>query len=438
MRLGIGASSYENNLDRRQGESDTAVSENLVQATLDFSLQNGWFLMVGFDDFGRVDRLAPANFDYSETSYWIRFGRNFGQINWSVEPRFSDQHNYLTGVSESAWNVNFLVSYFPSPNLTLSFFWNLGDNDVLSESYLLRGSSSFGGSVFWRASPRLTLSLAYTRSGIGDNAEMLSNQFDLIATYEMTEDRLLTLEVSRDDYETEYRLSYQIPIGIKTVKKTNVGILRGRVFNSMVPEKPGLPDIVVRVGTEAVVTDKDGVFLFPALEPGFYRVMIDPKSIGYGFTTVQKYPISLEVKGGPTPVSMDIGITQGAIFRGRVALGGDAGKDGAAAPAPDSSGTGPVSLAHILVELSREDQTVRRSTDMNGEFVFDNIRPGNWQLKFYEAGIPAGYQFETESKTIELAPGDAVEMVNLIFPKKRTIQFIDSGTVTTSSSGKKK
>jgi len=443
MRLGIGASSYENNLDRRQGESDTAVSENLVQATLDFSLQNGWFLMVGFDDFGRVDRLAPANFDYSETSYWIRFGRNFGQINWSVEPRFSDQHNHLTGVSESAWNVNFLVSYFPSPNLTLSFFWNLGDNDVLSESYLLRGSSSFGGAVFWRASPRLTLSLAYTRSGIGDNAEMLSNQFDLIATYEMTEERLLTLEVTRDDYETEYRLSYQIPVGIKTVKKTNVGILRGKVFDSMNPEKPGLPDIVVRVGTEAVVTDKDGLFLFPALEPGFYRVMIDPKSIGYGFTTVQKYPISLEIAGGPKPVSMDIGITKGAIFRGRLALReggtGDGGKEGAGGPPATESGAKPVSLAHILVELTRDDQTVRRSTDMNGEFVFDNIRPGNWQLTFYEAGIPAGYQFETESKTIDLAPGDVMEMVNHIFRKKRTIQFIDSGTVTTtSSSGKKK
>lgn len=76
---------------------------------------------------------------------------------------------------------------------------------------------------------------------------------------------------------------------------------------------------------------------------------------------------------------------------------------------------------------------------MNGEFVFDNIRPGNWQLTFYEAGIPAGYQFETKSKTIDLAPGDVMEMVNHIFRKKRTIQFIDSGTVTTtSSSGKKK
>ena len=102
------------------------------------------------------------------------------------------------------------------------------------------------------------------------------------------------------------------------------------------------------------------------------------------------------------------------------------------------SGVKPGSIAHMLVELSRDDQTVRRSTDMNGEFVFDNIRPGSWNLKFYEAGLPTGYRFETESKTIELAPGDTVEMVNLIFPKKRTIQFIDSGTVTTSSSGKKK
>lgn len=442
LRLGIAASGYENNLDLRSGESNVATSENLVQATLDYDLQNGWFLMLGFDDFERLDRLAPANFDYAEKSYWVRFGRNFGQLNWSVEPRFSDQYNRLTGESESVWNVNFLVSYFPSPNLSLSLFWNLGDNDVLSESYLLRGSSSFGGSIFWRMSPQLTLTLAYSRSGISDNAELLTNQFDLIATYEMKEDRFLTLEVSKDDFETEYRLSYQVPIGIKTVKKTNVGILKGRVIDSMDPAKPGLPDVVVRVGSEAVVTDRDGNFIFPSLAPGFYRIMIDPKSIGYGFTTVQKYPISLEIAGGPKPVSMEIGITKGAIFRGRVVLpepgGSDEGEDAAGLPELTVSGAKPGSIAHILVELSRDDQTVRRSTDMNGEFVFDNIRPGSWNLKFYEAGLPAGYRFETESKSIELAPGDVVEIVNRVLPKKRTIQFIDSGTVTTSSSGRKK
>jgi len=339
--------------------------------------------------------------------------------------------------------MNFLVSYTPSPNFSLGLFWNVGDNDVLSESYLLRRSSSFGGSVFWRMSPRMTLSLAYSRSGIGDNAEPLSNQYDLIATYSMAEDQVLMLEVSRDDFETEYRLSYQIPIGIKTVKKTNVGILKGRVFDSMNPDKSGLSNIVVRVGSETVVTDKEGNFLFPALAPGMYRIMIDPKSIGYGFTTVQKYPISLEIKGGPVPVSMDIGIIQGAVFKGRIVLPEVTEKDSRGENyigAPDKAGsevrTGDV--PHIIVELSREDQTVRRSTDMNGEFIFDNIRPGSWNLKFYDAGLPAGYGFETDSKIIELAPGDVVEIVNRVLPKKRAIQFIDSGSVTTSSSGRKK
>lgn len=443
MRFGMGASGYENNLDLRPGESDTATSENLVQATLDIDLQNGWFLMFGYDDFERYDRFLPAYFNYEEKSYWIRFGRSFGQFSWSVEPRYSDQFNRLTGESESAWNMNFLVSYTPSPNFSLGLFWNVGDNDVLSESFLLRRSSSFGGSVFWRMSPRMTLSLAYSRSGIGENAEPLSNQYDLIATYSMAEDQVLMLEVSRDDFETEYRLSYQIPVGIKTVKKTNVGILKGRVFNSMNPDKLGLPDIVVRVGSEAVVTDKEGNFLFPALAPGMYRVMIDPKSIGYGFTTVQKYPISLEIKGGPVPVSMDIGIIQGAVFKGRIVLPEVTEKDSRGENyigAPDKAGsevrTGDV--PHIIVELSREDQTIRRSTDMNGEFIFDNIRPGSWNLKFYDAGLPAGYQFETDSKIIELAPGDVVEIVNRVLPKKRAIQFIDSGSVTTSSSGRKK
>ena len=198
-------------------------------------MQNGWFLMVGFDDFGRIDRLAPANFDYSETSYWIRFGRNFGQINWSVEPRFSNQHNHLTGVSESAWNVNFLVSYFPSPNLTLSFFWNLGDNDVLSESYLLRGSSSFGGSVFGRALPGSPSPwpIRGPASGTGD-------AFKPVRLYSHLRDdgrAALTLEVRRTIMK---RNTVCLPDTDRhqTVKKTK-GILRGSV-DSMNRGKPGL------------------------------------------------------------------------------------------------------------------------------------------------------------------------------------------------------
>ena len=96
----------------------------------------------------------------------------------------------------------------------------------------------------------------------------------------LTEGQVITLEVSKSDDEAEYRITYSIPVGIKTVKKKNVGILRGRVYDGTVPGGAGLQNIIVRVGPEAVATGADGSFIFPALPPGPHRIYIDPKSIG--------------------------------------------------------------------------------------------------------------------------------------------------------------
>ena len=140
-------------------------------------------------------------------------------------------------------------------------------------------------------------------------------------------------------------------------------------------------------------------------------------------------------------MEMDIGIVKGAVFRGRVIM---AGADGAEKGegfvlAPGAGGEerkGPA--ARVLVELSREDEVARRSTDERGEFVFENLRPGVWNLKFYYSGLTSGYMFETETGTIELAPGDEKEFVNRIIPKKRAIRFIDSGKISQAPAGGRK
>ena len=439
LRAGIAASKYRNNIGMRREESDTSTREELVQATLNFDMGSGWFFVLGFDDFRREDELPPARYNYSEQSVWMRLGRSFGQFSWSVEPRFSYQKDYLRGESTSPWNASILLSYFPNPDLSLSFFYNLGDNDILQDSYLLRGSTSFGASLFWRLSPQWTLNVAYSRSGINDRGQTESDQLDVIAACTLRDGQMITIEVSKSGDETEYRLSYMIPVGIKTVKKKNVGILRGRIFDGMAPDKPGLENIIVRVGPEAVATGPGGSFIFPALEVGSHRVYIDPKSIGYGFTTDKKYPLTLEIAPGGEEVDMEIGIIKGAALRGRIILDIPREQDkGEGYIQTDGKNVRPGEAVRILVELSREDETARRSTNERGEFVFDNIRPGLWNLKFYGSGLPAGYVFEVETETIELKSGDSMEFLNRAYPMKRAIKFIDSGALSSSSSKGKK
>ncbi len=439
LRMGFSASRYEDNLDMRLSESQTATVENLNQVTLDYDLLNGWFIALGYDDFDRADRLLPAQYDYSEQSFWLRFGRSMGQFSWSIEPRFSDQTDRLTNTSRSVWNAQILLSYFPTPNLSLSAYYNIGDNDVLADSYLLRGSTSFGGSISWRLSRQWLINLAYSRSGIEENGDNETDQLNFSAEYTMKDGQSIVLEVITDNSETEYRLTYRMPIGIKTVKRKNIGIFRGRVFDAMNPDAPGMEGVVIRVGPEAVATGKDGSFVFPALAPGTYSVYVDPKSIGYGKTTDRKYPISLEIVGGGDPIVMDIGILQGASFRGKVILPEPeklSSKEGVVGAPVNGEEVRTGEVARILVELSRDDETIRRATDGNGEFFFDNIRPGTWNLKFYDAGLPAGFHLETETATIELKEGETAEFVNRAVQRKRVIQFIDSGTLSATPAKK--
>ena len=80
-------------------------------------------------------------------------------------------------------------------------------------------------------------------------------------------------------------------------------------------------------------------------------------------------------------------------------------------------------ISNIIVEMRREDEVQRRVTDLKGTFLFDNMRPGQWTITFYDTYLPAYHQFEKDLYEIEFKPGHTEELLIKVVPKRRKIQL---------------
>jgi hypothetical protein len=238
-----------------------------------------------------------------------------------------------------------------------------------------------------------------------------------------------------------------LALGIPVSKKKNTGILYGRLIDqeTLRPES----DVIIRINGSSAVTDADGRYIFPSLKPGTYYLRLDKVKIGLNRITVKPTPMEVVVLGGGKQM-IDLAVTRSASFSGKVVLCKSAsdsvkGAQGsilrengeyAIVGSGKEAGTGAdcIGISNILIEMTREGETVRRVTDSEGRFKFEELRPGVWNVKAYDYNLPEYHMFDKDAFTIELKPADTQSKTINVLPKKRRIQFIqEGGTITEGS-----
>jgi hypothetical protein len=217
-------------------------------------------------------------------------------------------------------------------------------------------------------------------------------------------------------------LACRTSFGLPVARKTNVGTLTGRVYDSEDPARGGIPNVIIWVSGLNAVTDRNGTFTFPSVPVGPQYLSIDRRSIGAEYVTVQPSPMPVTISGGST-VSVDIGIARGASVTGRIArfgrehdeiLGSDAG------PLIEKEG-----LRGILVELADGTQVLRRLTDPEGEFAFSDLPPGRWVLTVRANALPGHHYIEQECMVLDVLPGERRSLLVRVLPKARSIVMLE-------------
>lgn len=465
LRGNLSWNRYERNLDLRP-DRFAASRETLWRLGGNYRLEDGWSLSLNVDDFARYDLLTPARFDFREQALRLGVGHSAPEYSARAEVRVGNQEDRLRDESRTAWNYRLYGTWRPERELYLTAFAGFGDNDSLRGSRLLRDSSNLGFSARWRPHPDLDLSFWYRKYGFDAHDRPESDQFSVRMRHALPNDHAVTAEArhhSRDlgPSSTTYQVAYTIPFGVAVGRRTTVGAIEGRIYDEEVAARPGVEGAILKVDGATAVSDERGDFIFPALAPGVYELSVDRASIGLDRVVEQGLPMSVEVVGGET-MELDLGVVRAATVSGTVLVvpgnnnnlnnnqnpGEQAGNDGAVVGDPrnnnsNGNNNGQVTgepgnnnnqgeatgLANVLVELSNERETVRRVTNRRGEFLFENMRPGEWTLKVYDHNVPAYHYLETTEQELTLGAGESREMTIRILPRTREIRFIDEGVI---------
>jgi len=254
----------------------------------------------------------------------------------------------------------------------------------------------------------------------------------------MPDESYWTFEIRRYDreyseyVETDYLISYSIPIGIPVGKKKSLGMLIGRVWTAQEEGKAPLTNAVVTLSGSKVATDASGRFTFSA-PPGEYLLDVSRASIGLGNTAAEKLPMKVSVEAGET-ANVELTIVEAAVLSGQVVLG-------KSEPARAPETTKPVILGEpgsaetpqvfkgVLIKLSRDDKTIRTLSDDEGKFTFMELRPGTWKFRVYDYNIPAYHYIQNPEMDIILLPGEKKDITVKVLPKQRQIEILEEEVI---------
>lgn len=223
-----------------------------------------------------------------------------------------------------------------------------------------------------------------------------------------------------------FRVSYDVPVGMRASRKQISGALTGTVFDAETPGRRGVENVVVLLDGVAAITDRAGRFSLPDIEPGEHYLSIDRASIGLRRVSTHALPLRVAVTGGRES-RVDLGVAEPGRVEGRVVL--------------DASGPAPVvgaetAAAHmppsVSVSLVREGETLRCSTDGEGRFSFEDVRPGRWILTIGSRGVPPLYRLEQDTFAVEAIPGGESRVRARVVPVERTIPIIETGDLRVS------
>ncbi|MFO7889389.1 MAG: carboxypeptidase-like regulatory domain-containing protein, partial [bacterium] len=396
------------------------------------------------------DRLPAHLFDYRENGFVFQMHSRLKYVGFSFYTNWGETYNKITQKSAE------MIRYRLSSSLYLNKWQRYNFYAMYDESSIYRIGNSkcwtFGMDCNIHFSDKFNLSLRYKTNSSTEEYYTNRDLLEGYLRYRLPNDHRISLQCrqtllknSINEKETAFLLNYQAPFNVPIGLKKYVGSVSGKVFNMETGDP--LKDIIIRLNNFSVVTDINGKFVFPALNPGKYLLSVDKATTGLDKITVPDTPISLEVQPKQEK-ELTIDIVKGAVLSGQINiykyvsadessqkkqiiieekqnttrkfyLVGE-GKDGRYLY---KNGGVP----NIIVEIQNGNEVLRDISDGQGRFKFAELKPGTWRVKLYDDNLPPYHQFEKEMFKVELEPGDKHELQIKVFPIKRKIRFKNSG-----------
>jgi len=362
----------------------------------------------------RIDRtrdIVLEDFDRLTKTTEYSLSRDWGGFSLSASWQDRSDEDQLTGDRETDRTLRVdcaaRLNRSASARIGYSSGWNRREETVRTTNISLSGDVELGSD--W------DLSIGVQRNLGGLQGRRTSVNGTL--SWDMPGDSTLNLRVRSytGGYggDTEVALGFTYPLSIPLTMFPRKGSVEGRVFLADDPAH-GIANVGVSIGQIEMVTDDNGNFSFPSLDPGEYQLTLDTTSLGVGMTPQVELPLVFAVEAGAT-VGLEIPVMQSVAIGGHVFL-----------ETPGSPGEAPSRrpLAEMVVELQAEDGSYYRFTDSYGRFLFADLVPGRYTVLLRSDWLPQWHEIlGPASFELELAPGDSRRDLEFtVAPMERQIE----------------
>ena len=442
---------HERNLDL-DPDQDSAPRERSYSGEITYPFTFGLNLSLNYDNFARRDELDEPLFDYEERIVRLGVGQSLNRIGIQTYVERALFDDRISGESDKLLERYSVYAYLRlNPNISISGFTRIGHNRFAETPTRVvnTGVSTSIRPVNW-----IRLSLNYQKNSMATDEIPAQHYIFSTADLSLPKGHSISFKARWFEFEDDglddlsFYAAYTIPFGLPVTKNRSFGVLKGRVFDGDNTENRPRANVLLTAGDLKAVTDREGRFTFPPLEPGEYALRVDQKSINLDETTTGPNPLNVTVEGGEETASR-IEVVPACEVAGQVLLlepdrekldfarkGGFpegsflTGARGAVdAPLSPDDWKIVGGYADVFVELTDGNMVLRQETNRSGRFSFKNLHPGKWRLTVYEYGLPTLTRFEKDRFDLQLSAGESSKLVINIIPQLRPIEFIDGGEI---------
>ncbi|MBF8247588.1 MAG: hypothetical protein HW374_388, partial [Bacteroidetes bacterium] len=375
------------------------------------------------------DLLPLPKYRRKEDVIQARTGYSFESVSFYANADFGTTTDLLLDkpYPSSRYALNVGLQPFAGHNYTAAFEYSK-DRNIFTDEDQKRISGTLTAFIFFGSATQVQLNLFTSRldaSSVEQSYTALEGTLEHVFPFAhkvTVRARHTAFTPSTQDNTIDYHLEYSIPIGIPLKRLTTSGQIRGRVVDE---QGRGMENVLLDAGGSASVSDKDGRFLFPALKPEVTFLQVDRTSIGLDRVTLQPIPMEIAVRGGEESF-VEMTVVRSATITGNVLLFGpkqqsESDTSSAMVQLQEQSG--------VFLELASGSEVLRRVSDNRGRFIFNDLRPGRWELKTVGGNVPLYHNFEKDLFAFDLKPGSQEVPVFKILPRKRQIRIIQEGSL---------
>jgi len=441
------------------------LSKNL-EFGLNYRFKMGLTLDLDYYNRSSFDRLPDHLFDYTEHSVRFTVGQSFQKLNLSLSAETGQTNNKNFGKTSDM--IRYMGSLYFIPTYKQSYRLFAYYDENMRYSLERQHQFTFGLNVNIQMFKGISLYFNYQNNSSNEEYYQDRDLIEAKLSYRFKRSHMLSLRCrqtllpqSLDKKETAFLLEYNSSFNIPVSRKKDVGTVKGRVLD--VETGNPVKNLIIKINGSSVVSNKNGEFVFPSVLPKKYYLRVDRSRIGLNYVTLPRTPLEVNVQGGEE-LWIDLGVARATTFSGRIVLysavhdtthtmkdslqnheleeyfvvgnidqakkqSGELNQNGMRTTITNQKikMVEDYPLPNSIVEIKQGDYVKRQVTDVDGQFLFEELQPGKWTVKLYDNNMPENYQFEKETFEIELKPGEITKKNLKVIPKKRRIRYMQQG-----------